>query len=198
MWFLTNLFCNFLTRDFLSTFPRLPNGPTRQHFLLFFFPLDNLTVSVYHNYDILTNGKEEAMPKWLDVNPRSGVPLYVQLMEQIKHALQIGALQPGEQLPTVRQLATELTIAPNTIVKAYDELARLGLIESRQGVGTIVASNIDGTLRQQQRETVFERLRALVRDAAHLEVDEERLRAEFESALQHFYQPPQSEEGTSV
>lgn len=138
------------------------------------------------------------MPKWLDVNPRSGVPLYVQLVEQIKHALQIGALQPGDQLPTVRQLATELTIAPNTIVKAYDELARLGLIESRQGVGTIVAANIDGTLRQQQRETFFERLRALVRDAAHLEIDEERLRVEFESALHYFYQKPRDEEGTAV
>ena len=92
------------------------------------------------------------MPKWLDVNPRSGVPLYVQLMDQIKHALEIGALQPGEQLPTVRQLASELTIAPNTIVKAYDELARLGLIESKAGVGTIVVMNIDGTLRKQQQD----------------------------------------------
>ncbi len=128
------------------------------------------------------------MPKWLDVNPRSGVPLYVQLMDQIKHALEIGALQPGEQLPTVRQLASELTIAPNTIVKAYDELARLGLIESKAGVGTIVVMNIDGTLRKQQQEALFGRLQGLVRDAAHLTIDEERLRAAFEAALHHFYQ----------
>ncbi len=138
------------------------------------------------------------MPKWLDVNPRSGVPLYVQLIEQVKHALEIGALQPGEPLPTVRQLAGELTIAPNTIVKAYDELARLGLIESKPGVGTRVASNIDGALRQQQREVVFARLQELVRDGAHLEIDEEQLRAAFEAALHHFYRASQSKEGAQT
>ena len=137
------------------------------------------------------------MPKWLDVNPRSGVPLYVQLMDQIKHALEIGALQPGEQLPTVRQLASELTIAPNTIVKAYDELARLGLIESKAGVGTIVVMNIDGTLRQQQQEALFGRVQGLVRDAAHLRIDEERLRAAFEAALHRFYQDAPAEKGAS-
>jgi GntR family transcriptional regulator len=138
------------------------------------------------------------MPKWLDVNPRSGVPLYVQLIEQVKHALEIGALQPGEQLPTVRQLASELTIAPNTIVKAYDELARLGLIESKPGVGTIVVMNIDGALRQQQREALSERLQRLVRDAAHLEVDEKHLRAEFEAALHRFYREPQDGKGAKA
>ncbi|HEU5367067.1 MAG TPA: GntR family transcriptional regulator [Ktedonobacterales bacterium] len=138
------------------------------------------------------------MPKWLDVNPRSGVPLYVQLMEQVKHALEIGVLQPGDQLPTVRQLASELTIAPNTIVKAYDELARLGLIESKPGVGTLVVRNIDGALRQQQREALFERLQWLVRDAAHLEVAEEQLRAEFEAALRRFYQEPPDGKGAKA
>ncbi|HEY7346910.1 MAG TPA: GntR family transcriptional regulator [Ktedonobacterales bacterium] len=133
------------------------------------------------------------MPKWLDVNPRSGVPLYVQLIEQIKHALEIGALQAGEQLPTVRQLASELTIAPNTIMKAYEELARLGLIESRAGVGTIVATNMDATLRQQQRDAFFGRLQALVRDAAHLEIDEGQLRAAFEQALRRYYQEEQQD-----
>ena len=137
------------------------------------------------------------MPKWLDVNPRSGVPLYVQLIEQIKHALEIGALQPGEQLPTVRQLATELTIAPNTIVKAYDELSKLGLIESRQGVGTIVAANIDGALRRQQQDALFERLHLLVRDAAHLGMSEVELRAAFEAALSHFYGSAPGEDGAA-
>jgi GntR family transcriptional regulator len=138
------------------------------------------------------------MPKWLDVNPRSGVPLYVQLIEQVKHALEIGALQPGEQLPTVRQLASELTIAPNTIVKAYDELARLGLIESKPGVGTIVVMNVDGALREQQREALFERVQRLVRDAAHLEIDEGRLRATFEAALQRFYREAQDGKGAKT
>ena len=135
------------------------------------------------------------MPQWLDVNPRSGVPLYVQLVEQIKHALEIGALQPGQQLPTVRQLASELTIAPNTIVKAYDELARLGLVESKTGVGTTVAMNIAGMLLQQQRAVFFERLQALIRDAAHLHIEEEQLREAFQAALLQFYQAAPNEKG---
>jgi GntR family transcriptional regulator len=135
------------------------------------------------------------MLQWLDVNPRSGIPLYVQLVEQIKHALEVGILQPGQQLPTVRQLASELTIAPNTIVKAYDELARLGLIESKTGVGTIVLPNIAGALRQQQQTAFFTRLQALVRDAAHLEIDEAHLRSEFEAALRRFYTIAPGEKG---
>jgi GntR family transcriptional regulator len=135
------------------------------------------------------------MPNWLDVNPRSGVPIYVQLVEQIKHALEVGILQPGDQLPTMRQLASELTIAPNTIVKAYDELANLGLIESRQGVGTIVVANLDGTLRKQQQEALFQRLQVLVRDASLLDISPEALNERFAEAIAHFYQ--QNEQGGS-
>src|SRR5690348_3725592 len=135
------------------------------------------------------------MPKWLDVNPRSGVPLYVQLIEQVKHALEIGVLQPGDQLPTVRQLASELTIAPNTIVKAYDELTNLGLIESRQGVGTTVTASFNGALRKQQLEALFERIRVLVRDAANLGVSEHELTEHFEAELARFYRGQQDGQG---
>ena len=132
------------------------------------------------------------MPNWLDVNPRSGVPIYVQLVQQIKHAMEIGILQTGDQLPTVRQLASELTIAPNTIVKAYDELTNLGLIESRQGVGTIVTAHVNGALRKQQLEALFERIRVLVRDAANLEISEQELSEHFEAELARFYRGQQS------
>ncbi len=135
------------------------------------------------------------MPNWLDVNPRSGVPLYVQLVQQITHALEIGILQTGDQLPTVRQLASELTIAPNTIVKAYDELARLGLIESRQGIGTVVIANLNGALRQHQLEAIFERMRELVRDAANLGVSKQELSKRFETELARFYHEQQNGQG---
>ena len=127
------------------------------------------------------------MANWLDVNPRSGVPIYVQLIEQIKHALEVGILQPGDQLPTVRELSSQLTIAPNTIIKAYDELARMGLITSRAGKGTTVVANLDGTLRKQQVEALFERLHTLVRDAAHLGISQAELGSRFDDEIKQFY-----------
>jgi GntR family transcriptional regulator len=127
------------------------------------------------------------MPNWLDVNPRSGIPIYVQLVQQIRHALEVGILQPGESLPTVRQLAAELTIAPNTIVKAYSELENLGLIESRPGVGTTVSADLNGRLPAQQREDVLERLRSVIRDASQMSISESELRSSVEEHIQAYY-----------
>ena len=135
------------------------------------------------------------MPNWLDVNPRSGVPIYVQLVQQITHALEIGILHAGDQLPTVRQLASELTIAPNTIIKAYDELARQGLIESRQGIGTLVTANLHGIMRQHQLDALFEQMGALVRDAANLGIAEQEVRDHIERDLARFYRGQQGSKG---
>src|SRR5215210_4395648 len=75
----------------------------------------------------------------LKPNPSSGVPIYLQLMEQVKHGIETGALRPGEQLPSIRPLAEELVINPNTVAKAYRELEHAGLIELRQGAGAFVS-----------------------------------------------------------
>ena len=75
----------------------------------------------------------------LKPNPSSGVPIYLQLMEQVKHAIETGALRPGEQLPSIRPLAEELVVNPNTIAKAYRELEHEGVIELRQGAGAFVS-----------------------------------------------------------
>ena len=108
----------------------------------------------------------------------------MQIVDQVRHAVGIGGLRPGERLPTVRQLAGGLAIAPNTIVKAYSELQRMGLIESRPGVGTVVAAGVEQVAREQRVDEVFARLRALVRDAAALGISEDelwaRLDAEYE------------------
>ena len=74
-------------------------------------------------------------------NSSSGVPIYLQLMEQVKHAIETGALRPGEQLPGIRPLAEELVINPNTVAKAYRELEHEGVIELRHGAGAFVAAN---------------------------------------------------------
>ena len=123
---------------------------------------------------------------WLDVDGRSGVPIYVQILDGVRHAVEVGSLVSGDRLPTVRALAEELTVAPNTVVKAYNELQRAGLIESRPGVGTVVAGGVDEVAREARTEAFFERVRSLVRDAVGLGISEdelwERLDAEFDLA----------------
>ena len=73
-------------------------------------------------------------------NPSLGVPIYLQLVEQVKHAIETGALRAGDQLPSIRPLAEELVINANTVAKAYRELEREGVVELRQGAGAFVAN----------------------------------------------------------
>jgi GntR family transcriptional regulator len=100
-------------------------------------------------------------------NPSLGVPIYLQLMEQVKHAIETGALRAGDQLPGIRPLAEELVINPNTVAKVYRELEHEGVIELRHGAGAFVAASAKGKrpgdkvrLAQPIVTTAIERLRA--------------------------------------
>ncbi|MGZ4320461.1 MAG: GntR family transcriptional regulator [Gaiellaceae bacterium] len=73
---------------------------------------------------------------------RSGVPTYLQLVQQVRQAVRLGILRPGDQLPTVMEVVTSLTINPNTVLKAYRELDHEGLVEARRGIGTFVSSRL--------------------------------------------------------
>jgi GntR family transcriptional regulator len=78
------------------------------------------------------------------LSARSNVPPYVQLVEQVRQALLNGTLRPGDRLPTVKDVVSSLAINPNTVLKAYRDLERGGLVEGRQGVGTFVLRRPDG------------------------------------------------------
>ena len=123
------------------------------------------------------------MPIWLNVDPRSGVPLYVQIVDGVKRALAVGSLRQGDRLPTVQKLSSELMIAPNTIVKAYGELQRLGLIESRAGAGTVVSASAAASINETQRLALDARIRVLIRDAQSLGLERQDLAARFAAAL---------------
>jgi GntR family transcriptional regulator len=113
---------------------------------------------------------------------RSGVPPYLQLVQQVKQALRLGFLQPGDQIPTMREVVSRLAINPNTVFKAYRELEREDLVESRPGQGTFVTRSLAGASiasHQVLREQLVQWLQAA--EAAGL--DEESIRALFTDAL---------------
>ncbi|HEX7288884.1 MAG TPA: GntR family transcriptional regulator [Candidatus Angelobacter sp.] len=74
----------------------------------------------------------------LRLDLRSGVPVYRQIIDQVRAGIAAGTLGPGDQLPTVRQLAVDLTVNPNTVLRAYRELELGGLLETQQGTGTFI------------------------------------------------------------
>lgn len=74
----------------------------------------------------------------LRIDTQSGVPAYLQIVQQVKHALLLGLLVPGDQMPTIRDVVASLAINPNTVMKAYRELEREGLVGGRPGQGTFV------------------------------------------------------------
>lgn len=75
------------------------------------------------------------------LDARSGVPAYLQLVQQVRHAVQLGILKPGDQLPTVKEVAAGIAINPNTVLKAYGTLESEGIAEGRRGQGTFVKSS---------------------------------------------------------
>jgi GntR family transcriptional regulator len=79
------------------------------------------------------------------LEPSSGVPTYVQLVQQVHQALQLGLLEPGDQLPTAQQVVASLAINPNTVLKAYRDLEREGLVRPRPGLGTFVVGRVPRT-----------------------------------------------------
>lgn len=100
----------------------------------------------------------------LQLDPRSGVPVYRQLMDQIKYYIAGGTLRPEDQLPSIRELALALSVNPTTVVKAYTELERENVILMRHGKGAFVAACAP-VLNAEQKET------AVRRTARHLAVE---------------------------
>ena len=99
----------------------------------------------------------------LQIDTKSGVPFYRQIVEQVKFGIARGDLQPGVQLPTVRQLAVDLSINPNTVIRAYRELEIEGVIDTHQGSGTFVGTRkprIDDLERQRMLDQILTELLA--------------------------------------
>jgi DNA-binding transcriptional regulator YhcF (GntR family) len=116
------------------------------------------------------------------LDSRSGVSPYMQIVQQVRHALRLGMLGKGDQLPTVKVVVASLAINPNTVLKAYRELEHAGLVAARPGVGTFVTGSLadpaiaaHGSLRRELRSWIIEARRA--------GLDEESIEALFRDAV---------------
>jgi GntR family transcriptional regulator len=128
------------------------------------------------------------MPAVLTVDPRSGVPIYLQIIEQIKRSVALGVLAPGEQLPTVKQLALDLTVNPNTVARAYRELERDEVIETAVGRGSFVRSN--GTAQSASaaaQDVATEALGHAIRESKSVGLTSAQVRALFETAIARWF-----------
>jgi GntR family transcriptional regulator len=127
-----------------------------------------------------------ASPIEFRLDPASGVPTYLQLVQQVEHALRLGYLKPGDQLPKVRDVVASLAINPNTVLKAYRELETKGLTAGRPGQGTFIKAELSQVALPELaglRKALFGWLDA----ASGAGLDEDGMVALFSSALRDFY-----------
>lgn len=122
------------------------------------------------------------------VNATSTQPLYLQLTQQIRHAIDTGVLQPGDSVPGIRTLAEQLVVSPNTIVKAYSELEHEGLLEMRQGSGAFVAGRKATKAKSDRVRQAQERVRAVVERLQSDGFSEDEIQRLVEAEL--FYRAP--------
>ena len=104
----------------------------------------------------------------IEIQPQDGMPIYRQISNQIKYLIASGQLTTGQELPGVRTLAEQLTVTPNTIVKAYSELEAEGLLEKRRGSGTYVSDTNSPLTRKEQRRILTQRIDAALTEASQL------------------------------
>ena len=107
----------------------------------------------------------------IHISTNDGVPIYLQIVNQVKYLVACGRLAPGEELPPIRVLAEQLLVNPNTIARAYMELERDGIVSKRHGSGTYVSDAGSPLARKERMKILSERADALLAEAHHLNVD---------------------------
>lgn len=125
---------------------------------------------------------------FISVDPSGDVPIFRQIVQQIKTAVAMGRLQPEDPLPSVRQLAVELAVNPNTVARAYLDLEVEGVIHKRQGAGTFVSSQGVRVSKGERRRVLTELMEKAVVEGVNLGLDEVELREAFERVLEKIVQ----------
>jgi GntR family transcriptional regulator len=117
------------------------------------------------------------------LNPQAGQALYLQVMQQIRHAVETGVLQPGDQLPGIRTLAQEIVVSHTTVAKAYSELEHEGLLEIRHGSGAYIAASRGKKSRLGRMRAAGQRVHAVVELLQRDGFSTEEIRRLFEAEL---------------
>jgi GntR family transcriptional regulator len=125
---------------------------------------------------------------FINIDPSSGLPIYLQIAQQIKTAVAMGRLQPEDPLPSVRQLAVELAVNPNTVARAYLDLEIEGVIYKRQGAGTFVSGQGVEMSKGERRRVLNELLEKALVEGVNLGLSERELRDAFERLLEKLVQ----------
>ena len=107
----------------------------------------------------------------IHIQAQGGVPIYVQVMQQIKYLVASGRLQPGDELPSIRTLAEQLIVNPNTIARAYRELESSGVVEKRRTAGTFIAETGSPLARKERLKLLKERIDQLLVEAFQMGFD---------------------------
>ena len=107
----------------------------------------------------------------IHISPHDGVPIYKQIIAQVKHQVASGRLQPNDEMPAIRQLAQDLLINPNTVARAYRDLEQAGVVVSRRGSGTVVSDNGSPLSDAEKLRILDDRAEALVTESRQLRVD---------------------------
>lgn len=129
------------------------------------------------------------MPFRFRLAPGRDLPLFAQIVEQCRQAVARGRLKPGDQLPTVRDLAEELVINPNTAAKAYQELEKSGVIVTRRGAGTFVAAGGSPLAAAEKERVLREKMEACLTEAIHLGLPRKFVLKLFSESLRRFAWP---------
>ena len=138
-----------------------------------------------HSLTMTLDKASNASPINLRLDPSSGVPTYLQLVQQVERALRLGFLQPGDQLPKVREVVAQLAINPNTVLKAYRELEHKGLASGRPGSGTFIEASLT-PVTLPELTGLRRSLRRWLDDATAAGLDDDGVRALVESTLRDF------------
>jgi GntR family transcriptional regulator len=111
------------------------------------------------------------MTMQIQISASDGVPIYQQIVSQVRYLIAAGRLQAGEELPPIRVLAEQLTVNPNTVARAYLELEHAGIVTKRHGSGTYVSELRSSVPQREKTKILNKRVDALLTEARHLEVD---------------------------